>query len=240
MATAAQVSKQPRPLEAGAVLAPVELGTMPAAFRRRGDSARLLDFPRGFRSLRRIKAWSAEQTGQRERPRHRPRREGEKEPMNSDIKQMVKALEAEGWSIGTDGRVARTIERGSSTVEQVNASSPLARVTLAGKLRWVSVRDLVAFQHLGMPPANTILTSINGNPADTSVVNLEYRPRTGKQAEAANRAKKAQERAEVLAKRAEEAAQKAREAAQKAAVAAGSVGLAPPSAKRTGAAKQAA
>ena len=158
--------------------------------------------------------------------------------MNSDIKQMVKALEAEGWSIGADGRVARTIERGSSTIEQVNASAPLARVALNGKTRWVSVRDLVAFQHLGMPPANTTLTSINGNPADTAVANLEYRPRTGKQAEAqAEKAKKAQERAEKLAKRAEEAAQKAREAAQKAAVAAG---LAPPSAKRTGAAKQAA
>ena len=161
--------------------------------------------------------------------------------MNTDISKMVKALEAEGWSIGTDGRVARTIERGSATVEQVNASSPLARVALNGKTRWVSVRDLVAFQHLGMPPANTTLTSINGNPADTAVANLEYRPRTGKQAEAqaekAKKAKKAQQRAEVLAKRAEEAAQKAREAAQKAAVAAG---LAPPSAKRTGAAKQAA
>ena len=158
--------------------------------------------------------------------------------MNTDIKQMVKALEAEGWSIGTDGRVARTIERGSATVEQVNASSPLARVALNGKTRWVSVRDLVAFQHLGEVPANTTLTSIDGNPANTAVANLEYRPRTGKQAEAqAEKAKKAQERAEVLAKRAEEAAQKAREAAQKAAVAAG---LAPPSAKRTGAAKQAA
>ena len=161
--------------------------------------------------------------------------------MNSDIKQMVKALEAEGWSIGTDGRVARSIERGSATIEQVNASSPLARVALNGKTRWVSVRDLVAFQHLGMPPANTILTSINGNPADTSVVNLEYRPRSGKQAEAqAERAKKAQQRAEKLAEKAEEAAKKAREAAQKAAVAAGSAGLAPPSAKRTSAAKQAA
>ena len=42
--------------------------------------------------------------------------------MNSDIKQMVKALEAEGWSIGTDGRVARTIERGGVTVEKVNAT----------------------------------------------------------------------------------------------------------------------
>ena len=158
--------------------------------------------------------------------------------MNTDISKMVKALEAEGWSIGNDGRVARTIERGSLPIEQVNASSPLARVTLAGKTRWVSVRDLVAFQHLGMPPANTTLTSINGNPADTSVANLEYRPRAGKQAEAqADRAKKAQERAEKLAEKAEEAAQKAREAAQKAAVAAG---LAPPSAKRTGAAKQAA
>ena len=158
--------------------------------------------------------------------------------MNADISKMVKALEAEGWSIGTDGRVARSIERGSSTIEQVNASAPLARVALNGKTRWVSVRDLVAFQHLGMPPANTTLTSIDGNAANTAVANLEYRPRTGKQAEAqAEKAKKAQQRAEVLAKRAEEAAQKAREAAQKAAVAAG---LAPPSAKRTGAAKQAA
>ena len=77
---------------------------------------------------------------------------------------MAEVLEAEGWSIGTDGRVARTIERGSATIEQVNASSPLARVALNGKTRWVSVRDLVAFQHLGMPPANTTLTSINGNP----------------------------------------------------------------------------
>ena len=135
---------------------------------------------------------------------------------------MVKALEAEGWSIGTDGRVARTIERGSATVEQVSASSPLARVALNGKTRWVSVRDLVAFQHLGMPPANTTLTSIDGNPANTAVANLEYRPRTGKQAEAqAEQAKKAQERAEKLAEKAEEAAKKAREAAQKAAVAAG-------------------
>ena len=158
--------------------------------------------------------------------------------MNTDISKMVKALEADGWSIGTDGRVARSIERGSATIEQVNASSPLARVALNGKTRWVSVRDLVAFQHLGMPPANTTLTSIDGNPANTAVANLEYRPRTGKQAEAqAEKAKKAQERAEVLAKRAEEAAQKAREAAQKAAVAAG---LASPSAKRTGAANQAA
>ena len=154
--------------------------------------------------------------------------------MNSDIKQMVKALEAEGWSIGTDGRVARTIERGSLPIEQVNASSPLARVALNGKTRWVSVRDLVAFRHLGMPPANTTLTSIDGNAANTAVKNLTYRPRTGKQAEAqAEKVKKAQQRAE-------EAAQKAREAAQKAAVAAGSAGLAPPSAKRTGAAKQAA
>ena len=153
--------------------------------------------------------------------------------MNNDMSKMVKALEAEGWSIGTDGRVARTIERGSATVEQVNASSPLARVTLNGKTRWVSVRDLVAFQHLGMQPANTILTSINSNPADTSVVNLEYRPRTGVSAEAqAEKAKKAQQRAEKLAEKAEEAAKKAREAAQKAAVAAGSAGLAPPSAKR--------
>ena len=158
--------------------------------------------------------------------------------MNTDIKRMAEVLEAEGWSIGTDGRVARATERGSATVEQVNASSPLARVTLDGKTRWVSVRDLVAFQHLGMPPAGTILTSIDGNAANTAVENLSYRPRTGKQAEAqAEKAKKAQKRAEVLAKRAEEAAQKAREAAQKAAVAAG---LAPPSAKRTGAAKQAA
>ena len=158
--------------------------------------------------------------------------------MNTDISKMVKALEAEGWSIGADGRVARTIERGSTTSEQVNASSPLARVALNGKTRWVSVRDLVAFRHLGMPPANTTLTSIDGNPANTAVDNLAYQPRTGKQAEAqAEKAKKAQQRAEVLAKRAEEAAQKAREAAQKAAVAAG---LAPPSTKRTGAAKQAA
>ena len=158
--------------------------------------------------------------------------------MNTDIKQMAEALEAEGWSIGTDGRVARTIERGSATVEQVNASSPLARVALNGKTRWVSVRDLVAFQHLGMPPANTTLTSIDGNAADTAVENLSYRPRAGKQAEAqAEKAKKAQERAEKLAEKAEEAAKKAREAAQKAAVAAG---LAPPSTKRTGAAKQAA
>ena len=158
--------------------------------------------------------------------------------MNSDIKQMVKALEAEGWSIGTDGRVARTIERGSTTVEQVNASSPLARVMLAGKQRWVSVRDLVAFQHLGMPPANTILTSINGNAANTAVANLEYRPRTGVSAEKqAERAEKAQKRAQVLAEKAEVAAQKAREAAEKAAVAAGS---ALPSTKSTKAAKQAA
>ena len=116
---------------------------------------------------------------------------------------MVKALEAEGWSIGTDGRVARTIERGSSTVEQVNASSPLARVALDGKTRWVSVRDLVAFQHLGMPPANTTLTSIDGNAANTAVDEpREYRPRTGKSAEAqAEKAEKAQKRAEKLAQR---------------------------------------
>ena len=98
-------------------------------------------------------------------------------------------------------------------------TSPLARVALNGKTRWVSVRDLVAFRHLGMPPANTTLTSIDGNAANTAVENLSYRPRTGKQAEAqANRAKKAQERAEKLAEKAEEAARKAREAAQKAAV----------------------
>ena len=158
--------------------------------------------------------------------------------MNSDIKQMVKALEAEGWSIGTDGRVARSIERGSTTVEQVNASSPLARVVLSGKTRWVSVRDLVAFAHIGMPPAGTILTSIDGNPANTAIDNLAYRPRTGRQAEKlAEKVKKAEERAEKLAEKAEIAAQKAREAAEKAALAAG---LAPPSAKRTGAAKQAA
>ena len=141
--------------------------------------------------------------------------------MNADIKQMVKVLEAEGWSIGTDGRVARSIERGSATIEQVNASSPLARVALNGKTRWVSVRDLVAFRHLGMPPANTTLTSIDGNAANTAVDNLAYRPRTGKRAEAqAEKAKKAQERAEKLAEKAELAAKKAREAAQKAAVAA--------------------
>ena len=157
--------------------------------------------------------------------------------MNADISKMVKALEAEGWSIGTDGRVARTIERGSTTSEQVNASSPLARVALNGKLRWVSVRDLVAFQHLGMPPADTILASIDGNAANTAVDNLAYRPRSGKRAEAqAEKAKKAQERAEKLAKKAEEAARKAREAAQKAALAVGAV----PPPKRTRAAKAAA
>ena len=148
---------------------------------------------------------------------------------------MVKALEAEGWSVGADGRVARTIERGSSTVEQVNASAPLARVALDGRPRWVSVRDLVAFKHLGMPPADTTLTSIDGNAANTAVDNLAYRPRSGKRAEA--QAEKAQVRAEKLAEKAEEAAKKAREAAQKAAVAAGT---APPTPKRTGAAKQAA
>ena len=63
------------------------------------------------------------------------------------------------------------------------------------------------------------------------------RPRIGKRAEAqAEKVKKAQERAEKLAEKAEEAARKAREAAQKAALASG----APPSTKRTGAAKQAA
>ena len=158
--------------------------------------------------------------------------------MNSDIKQMVKALEAEGWSIGTDGRVARSIERGSATVEQVNASAPLARVALNGKTRWVSVRDLVAFRHLGMPPANTTLTSIDGNAANTAVENLSYSPRAGKRAEAqAEKVKKTQERAEVLAKKAEEAAKKAQEAARKAALAAG---LAPSSTKRARAANQAA
>ena len=157
--------------------------------------------------------------------------------MNSDIAKMVKALEAEGWSIGTDGRVARTIERGSTTAEQVNASSPLARVALAGKMRWVSVRDLVAFQHLGMPPAGTVLTSIDGNPANTAADNLEYRPRTGASAEKqAERAEKAQKRAQLLAEKAEVAAQKAREAAEKAAVAAG---LAPLSTKSTKVAKAA-
>ena len=84
----------------------------------------------------------------------------------------------------------------------------------------MSVRDLVAFKHLGMPPANTNLTSINGNPANTAVDNLTYRPRTGRQAEAqAEKAKKAEERAEKLAEKAEIAAQKAREAAEKAALA---------------------
>ncbi len=130
------------------------------------------------------------------------------------------------------------MERGSATVEQVNASAPLARVALNGKTRWVSVRDLVAFKHLSMPPADTILTSIDGNPANTAVENLSYRPRTGKQAEAqAEKAKKAQERAEKLAEKAEEAARKAREAAQKAALAAG---VAPPPPKRIWAANQAA
>ena len=144
--------------------------------------------------------------------------------MNTDISKMVKALEADGWSIGTDGRVARSIERGSAMIEQVNASSPLARVALNGKTRWVSVRDLVAYRHLGMPPTDTTLASIDGNAANTAVENLAYRPRTGKQAEA-------------LAKKAEEAARKAQEAARKAAVAAGT---APPTSKRTRAANQAA
>ena len=158
--------------------------------------------------------------------------------MNTDISKMVKALEAEGWSIGTDGRVARTIERGSSTVEQVNASAPLARVALDGKLRWVSVRDLVAFKHLGVPPADTTLASIDGNAANTAVDNLAYRPRSGKRAEAqAEKVKKAQVRAEKLAEKAEEAARKAREAAQKAEIAVGAV---PPPPKRTRAANQAA
>ena len=158
--------------------------------------------------------------------------------MNTDISKMVKALEADGWSIGTDGRVARSVERGSATVEQVNASAPLARVTLDGKTRWVSVRDLVTYKHLGVPPADATLTSIDGNAANTAVENLAYKPRTGKRAEAqAEKAKKAQERAEVLAKKAEEAAKKAQEAARKAAVA---VGEAPPTPKRTRAANQAA
>ena len=123
--------------------------------------------------------------------------------MNADISKMVKALEAEGWSIGTDGRVARSIERGSTAVEQVNASSPLARVALNGKTRWVSVRDLVAYKHLGLPPANTTLASIDGNAANTAVENLGYRPRAGKRAEAqAEKVKKAQERAEKLAEKA--------------------------------------
>ena len=127
--------------------------------------------------------------------------------MNTDIKQIAEVLEAEGWSIGTDGRVARSIERGSATIAQVNASSPLARVALNGKTRWVSVRDLVAFRHLGMPPADMILVSVDGNAANTAVANLEYRPRTGKQAEAqAEKAAKAQARAEKLAQQAEVAA----------------------------------
>ena len=142
--------------------------------------------------------------------------------MNADISKMVKALEAEGWSIGNDGRVVRTIERGSTKSEQVNASSPLARVPLDGKTRWASVRDLVAFRHLGMPPADTTLTSIDGNAANTAVENLTYRPRTGKRAEAqAEKTEKAQKRAEKLAEKAEEAATKAQEAAQKAALAVG-------------------
>ena len=154
--------------------------------------------------------------------------------MNSDIKQMAEALEAAGWAIGTDGRVARTIERGSTTAEQVNASSPLARVALNGKTRWVSVRDLVAYRHIGMPPAGTILVSVDNNPANTSLVNLEYKPRTGVSAEAqAAKVEKAKQRAEKLAEKAEIAVQKAREAALAA-------GLALPSTKRTGAAKQAA
>ena len=86
-----------------------------------------------------------------------------------------------------------------------------------------------------MPPADTTLTSIDGNAANTAVDNLAYRPRSGKRAEA--QAEKAQVRAEKLAEKAEEAAKKAREAAQKAAVAACT---APPTPKRTGAAKQAA
>ena len=158
--------------------------------------------------------------------------------MNTDIKQIAEVLEAEGWSIGTDGRVVRLAEREGVLVTKVNASSPLARVTLDGATRWVSVRDLVAYKHLGMPPTDTTLVSIDGNAANTAVENLAYKPRTGKRTEAqADRAKKAQERAEVLAKKAEEAATKAQEAAQKAAVAAGT---APPTPKRARAAKQAA
>ena len=76
---------------------------------------------------------------------------------------MVKALETDGWSVGKDGRITRTREGR----EQVNASVPLARVTLDGKPRWVNVRDIVAAKHLGALPANHAVVAKDGNPART-------------------------------------------------------------------------
>ena len=150
--------------------------------------------------------------------------------MNSDIGRMVEALEADGWSIGEDGRITR--QRGEGT--QVNATVPLARVTLDGKARSVSVRDIVAHKHLGAMPLNSALVAADGNAANTAVANLAYEPRTGKRAATqAARAERAQAKADALAKKAEEAATRAKEAAAAAKAAAGG---APPKPRRTKAA----
>ena len=134
--------------------------------------------------------------------------------MKTDAQKMVEALEKEGWEIGRDGRITRKREDGSV---QVNATTPLARVTLDKPLQ-VNVRVLVAAKHLGEQPAGTRLVSIDGNPANTAVENLRYQVRpNGNRAEVqANRAKRAQERAEKLAEAAKAAAKKAREEKKKA------------------------
>ena len=139
--------------------------------------------------------------------------------MNADIGRMVVALEAEGWSIGADGRITR--QRGER--EQVNASAPLARVQLDGKARWVNVRDVVAHKHLGALPPDTAVVALDGNLANTTAANLRYEPRVGKRAATqAARAERAKAKADSLAKKAQEAATKAKDAAAKAAqVAAG-------------------
>ena len=130
--------------------------------------------------------------------------------MNTDIDRLVKALEADGWSIGEDGRITR--QRGEVT--QVNATVPLARVTLDGKARWVNVRDIVAHKHLGPLPVGNGLKAVDGNAANTAVANLAYEPRSGKRAATqAARAERAQARADALAKKAQEAATRAKEAA---------------------------
>ena len=150
--------------------------------------------------------------------------------MNTDIDRLVKALEADGWSIGEDGRITR--QRGEVT--QVNATVPLARVTLDGKARWVSVRDIIAAKHLGPLPEGSVLRAVDGNAANTAVANLAYAPRSGKRAATqAARAERAQARADALAKKAEEAATRAKEAAAAAKAAAGG---APPKPRRTKAA----
>ena len=133
--------------------------------------------------------------------------------MNTDIDKMVESLERDGWAVGKDGRITRQREGR----EQVNASVPLARVTLNGKPRWVNVRDLVAAKHLGPLPANHAVVALDGNGANTALTNLRYEPRGGKRADTqAARAEKAQERAEKLAKKAKEVQDAAKAAAQKA------------------------